>query len=46
VDTAWELASAWPQAALEIVPDGGHASSEPGIERHLIMATDRLAHWA
>jgi proline iminopeptidase len=42
-DTAWELARAWPQATLEIVPDGGHASSEPGILRGLIMATDRLA---
>jgi proline iminopeptidase len=41
--TAWDLARAWPQAHLQIVPDGAHASSEPGNLRGLIMATDRFA---
>jgi proline iminopeptidase len=41
--TAWDLHRAWPQAALQIVPDAGHASSEPGSLRRLIMATDAFA---
>lgn len=40
---AWDLSRAWPQAALQIVPDAGHASSEPGNLRRLIMATDGFA---
>ncbi len=43
--TAWDLSRAWPQATLQIVPDAGHASSEPGNLRRLIMATDRFAHY-
>ena len=38
--SAWDLARAWPQASLQIVPDAGHASSEPGILRRLIVAAD------
>jgi proline iminopeptidase len=41
--SAWDLARAWPQAHLQIVPDGAHASSEPGNLRRLIMATDGFA---
>jgi proline iminopeptidase len=41
--SAWDLSRAWPQAELQIVPAAGHASSEPGNLRHLIMATDRFA---
>jgi proline iminopeptidase len=41
--TAWELHKAWPQAQFHIVPDAGHASSEPGILRRLIAATDAFA---
>lgn len=40
--TAWDLHRAWPGSALQIVPDAGHASSEPGITRGLIAATDTL----
>jgi proline iminopeptidase len=43
VVSAWDLARAWPQARLQIVPDGAHASSEPGNLRRLIMATDGFA---
>jgi proline iminopeptidase len=43
--SAWELARAWPQAILQIVPDGAHASCEPGNLRRLIMATDRFADY-
>ncbi len=41
--TAWELHQAWPRAELRLVPDAGHASSEPGNQRALIAATDRFA---
>ena len=40
--TAWELHQAWPGSTLQIVPDAGHASSETGITRALIAATDAL----
>jgi proline iminopeptidase len=41
--TAWDLHKAWPQAQFHIVPDAGHAASEPGILRRLIAATDNFA---
>lgn len=41
--SAWDLHRAWPQAELKIIPDAGHASSEPGIVDALITATDRFA---
>ena len=41
--TACDLHDVWPDAALTIVPDAGHASSESGIMRLLIAATDRFA---
>lgn len=41
--TAWDLHRAWPEAVFELIPDAGHASSEPGIVDALIRATDRFA---
>ena len=41
--TAWELHRAWPEAEFVVVPDAGHAASEPGIARALRAATDRFA---
>lgn len=41
--TAWELKQRWPEAELEIVPDAGHSSLEPGIVDALIRATDWMA---
>ncbi len=41
--TAWELHKAWPEARFIMVPDAGHAMSEPGIAHHLIEATDAFA---
>ena len=41
--TAWELHEAWPASQLEIVPDAGHATVEPGIQRALVQAMDRFA---
>ena len=44
VATAWELHLAWPEAEFRLVPDAGHASSEPGIVDELVQATDRFAN--
>jgi proline iminopeptidase len=41
--TAWDLHLAWPTARFIVVPDAGHAVSEPGILHHLIEATDGFA---
>ncbi len=40
---AWDLARAWPDAELRIVPDSGHAMTEDGIIDELVRATDRFA---
>lgn len=40
---AWALKQAWPGVELQIVPDGGHLFSEPGITDGLVRATDRFA---
>lgn len=41
--TAWDLHRAWPDAQFEMIPDAGHAASEPGIIDALVRATDRFA---
>lgn len=41
--TAWDLHEAWPEAEFHMIPDAGHAASEPGIVDALIRATDRFA---
>lgn len=40
---AWALKKAWPEVDLQIVPDGGHLFSEPGITDGLVRASDRFA---
>lgn len=40
--SAWALKKAWPATELRIVPDAGHAASEPGIIDGLVRATDRF----
>jgi proline iminopeptidase len=40
VKNAWDLHKAWPLADLRIVPDAGHAGTEPGILDAVIEATD------
>lgn len=42
VATAWDLHKAWPEASLRIVPDCGHAMTEPGIVHELVMATEEF----
>jgi len=41
--TAWDLHRAWPEASFELIPDAGHAASEPGIVDALVRATDSFA---
>lgn len=40
---AWALKQAWPDVELQIVPDGGHLFTEPGITDGLVRASDRFA---
>lgn len=42
VANAIDLHRVWPEAELVIVPDGGHAMSEPGILAALVAATERF----
>jgi proline iminopeptidase len=43
---AVELASAWPEAVLEVVPDAGHSALEAGISQRLVAATNRFRELA
>lgn len=43
---AMELASAWREAVLEVVPDAGHSALEPGITQRLVAATNRFRELA
>lgn len=43
VVSAVDLAAAWPKAELRIVPDAGHAMTEPGIIHDLIAATQEMS---
>ena len=40
--SAWDLKKAYPEAALQIVPDAGHSAQEPGIISELISATNKF----
>ena len=40
--SAWDLHKALPQSHFKIIPDAGHAASEPGIRSALIDATNKL----
>jgi proline iminopeptidase len=40
---AWDLKKAWPEVELQIVDDGGHLYTEPGITDGLVRASDRFA---
>lgn len=40
METAWELATCWPEADFRLVDNAGHSAYEPGITHELITATD------
>lgn len=39
---AWRLHQAWPESALRMVEDAGHAALETGICRQLVTATEQF----
>jgi proline iminopeptidase len=41
--TAWDLHKAWPEAGFRLIPDAGHAFTEPGVRDALISATDQFS---
>ena len=43
LENAWELQRAWPNGRLEIIPEAGHAASEPGIVNALVLAGINMA---
>ena len=43
VKTAFDLVRVWPEVSLRVVPDSGHAMTEPGIVHELVAATNRFA---
>lgn len=43
VDNAYALSTVWPRAELQVIPDAGHAASEPGIVDALVSATRDFA---
>jgi proline iminopeptidase len=46
LDTAWQLARAWPGSELVVVEEAGHSSGDPGMTEALVAATDRFARGA
>ena len=40
--SAFDLKRAWPEIDLRVVPDAGHAMTEPGLIHELVSATRRL----
>ena len=43
VKNAYDLKEAWPRADLRVVPDAGHAMSEPGNIHEIVSATRAFA---
>ena len=41
-ESAFDLAAAWPQARLTVVPDAGHSALEPGVRTALVAALERF----
>lgn len=41
--TAWELAQAWPDSELMIIPGAGHTAQDAGMTEAVIAATNRFA---
>ncbi len=44
--SAWKLAQAWPKADLRLIPQAGHALSEPGISAELVKVMNAVAREA
>jgi proline iminopeptidase len=44
--SAWKLAERWRRAELRMIPQAGHALSEPGISAELVRTTNTVARQA
>jgi len=44
--SAWRLAERWSRADLRMIPQAGHALSEPGISAELVRTTNAIARRA
>jgi proline iminopeptidase len=44
--SAWKLAERWRRADLRLIPQAGHALSEPGISAELVRTTNAVARRA
>ena len=42
VATAWTLHKSWPESKLIIVADAGHSAREPGIQKQIVLASNRF----
>jgi len=42
--TAYSLKKVWPELDLHIVPDAGHSAREPGTEKLLVEAADKMGN--
>jgi proline iminopeptidase len=40
--SAFNLVEKWPNAEIKIIPQAGHAMSEPGISSELVKITNEL----
>ena len=40
--SAFKLFEKWPKAKMKLVPQAGHAMSEPGISSELVRITNEL----
>jgi proline iminopeptidase len=43
IKSAFDLAAVWPRSQLIVVPDAGHAMTEPGIIHEIVSATRRFS---
>src|SRR5690606_27984428 len=43
LDIPWELAQAWPDAALVVLDEAGHSGADPGMAEAVLAATRRFA---
>ncbi len=43
--TAWELARAWPQSELKILPHAAHSTENPDMSAAIVAATDRFRNF-
>lgn len=45
LEQAFALHQVWQRADLQVIPDAGHAASEPSIQQALVWATDQMADY-